>query len=99
MQAHDDRMTARPAHLTRGALERYGWIVPTVIFCVGLVTIPFWLPGPFNEYQAVRLRMVDSEHGALCRKLGFQLSSDQFADCKVDMLKLWEYHKKLEAPY
>jgi hypothetical protein len=99
MQRSSVQLTERSAGPKRGMVRRFGWIVPAVIFSVGLVTIQFWMPDPFSEQRAAELRIVDSEHGALCRKWGFQLSSDQFVACKVDLLKLRSFHKSMEVIY
>jgi hypothetical protein len=99
MQGTHDRVAEHTAGPTRAVVRRFGWIVPAAILSTGLVTIQYWMPDPFSKQRAAELRIIDTEHGMLCQKWGFQLSSDQFAVCKVDLLKLRTFHKSMEIVY
>jgi hypothetical protein len=72
------------------------WMVPVAILAVGLVTSQYWLPDPLSEVHAAQLKDIDAEHGAVCQRLGFQRTADQFVTCKAELLKLWNYHKNSE---
>jgi hypothetical protein len=95
VEAHRESSAAATRRLAR----EYGWIVPATILSIGLLTAGSWVPDPFIEQREATLRVIDAAHGELCQKLGFQTSSDHFSQCKVALLKLWEFHKEMQVSY
>jgi hypothetical protein len=87
-----------PAHAMIHDIWFYArWMVPMVIFAVALVTSQYWLPDPLSKVHAAQFQNIDSEHGAVCQRFGFQPTTDQFATCKAELLRLWNYHKNSEV--